>query len=118
MAEILIYNAKGERMAKTSRAFDIYVQQELMRGYTLDFALANNDNARAYITSGAVFEVEGQKYDITGFNNSSGTDNITSIRAEHISYRLNNYVIPEGFFGNGYNRRDSTGDIEYIGCSC
>ena len=64
--QITIYN-NGQRVAKTSKAFSVSITKELMRAYTLNASFLNNDSARQYITSDSQFEVDDQKYDITGF---------------------------------------------------
>lgn len=94
---IIAYTKSGKMLGKTSKAWDVFVTKELMRGYELSFCIANSDPFRQLIAPDVVFEVEGQKYDITNFASSSGTDNITVVDAEHVSYRLNNYVLPEQY---------------------
>ena len=94
---IIAYTKSGKMLGKTSKAWDVFVTKELMRGYELSFCIANSDPLRQLIAPDVVFEVEGQKYDITSFASSSGTDNITVVDAEHVSYRLNNYVLPEQY---------------------
>ena len=97
MADILIYDAAGNRVATTSRAFAIMEKKELMREHTLDFAVVNTDNARQYITPTAIFQVEGQKFSLINFKGNSGSNNITSVAAEHVSFSLNDYALPIGY---------------------
>jgi len=96
ISQITIYN-NSQRVAKTSKAFGVSITKELMRAYTLSASFLNNDSARQYITSGSQFEVDGQKYDITGFKQNSGSSNITQIGADHVGYRLNQYFVPAGY---------------------
>lgn len=91
-----IFN-NGQRVAKTSHAFDVIVTKELMRGYTLDASFANNNAARKYIIPGAVLKLDGQMYDLIDFTQNSGTQNITRTSSYHISYRSNYYQLPMGY---------------------
>ena len=68
-----------------------------MREYTLDFSVINNDSIFEHITEDSVFEYGGQKFDISGIDGNSGSSNITQITAEHISYRLADYTLPNGY---------------------
>ncbi len=97
---IEIYN-NGLREAKTTKALNVEIKKELMREFTLDFDLFNTDDARKYINNQSVLECGGQKFDISDYRQNSGTGNLTSVSGQHISYRLNNYILPIGyqFFG-------------------
>lgn len=93
MAKILFYQ-NGIKVAQTSQAVDCIITNELMRSYNLKFAVVNNNPARQFITPGAVFEVRGQLFDIASFYSESGTNNYTDVVARHVSYQLNDYIIP------------------------
>ena len=97
MADIVIYN-NGLRMAKTSIIFDVIENKELMREWTLAFGISNIDNARKYIQRGAIYEINGQKFDNMRFKRNSGGANLTTVEtAYHVSYRLNNYLLPANY---------------------
>ena len=68
-----------------------------MREYTLDFSVVNNDSIFSLITEDSVFEYAGQMFDVTGIDGTSGETNITQVTAEHISYRLSEYTLPNGY---------------------
>jgi hypothetical protein len=93
---IEIYN-DGVRVARSTKAFNVIVTKELMRAYTLDAEFTNQDNSRQYITTSSTFKVDGQLFDIVGFQQNSGRGNTTKISADHVGYRLNNYKIPPLF---------------------
>jgi hypothetical protein len=97
MADILIYDSSGNRVAMTSKTFAIMEKKELMRTWTLDFGVVNTDNSRQYITPTSVFQIAGQKFNLTDFKQNSGSNNITTATAEHVSYALNDYTIPAGY---------------------
>ena len=98
MAEqIKIYNSKLKALGSTSKAFNVAKTQELMREYTLSFSVVNSDSVFKYLNENAVFEYKGQYFDIAGIDGDSGTTNITQITAEHISYRLADYTLPNGY---------------------
>ncbi len=94
---IKIYNSNLKALGSTSKAFNIAKTQELMREYTLSFSIANNDSIFKYLNENTVFEYGGQYFDIAGIDGDSGTSNITQVTAEHISYRLADYTLPNGY---------------------
>lgn len=96
-AQIKVYSDNMRALGSTSKAFDVTKTEELMREYTLDFSVTNNDSIFEHITENSVFEFRGQKFDISGIDGNSGTTNITQITAEHISYRLADYTLPNGY---------------------
>lgn len=96
-AQIKVYSGDMRALGSTSKAFNVTKTEELMREYTLDFSVANNDGIFKYITENSVFEFGGQKFDISGIDGNSGSTNITQITAEHISYRLADYTLPNGY---------------------
>ena len=96
-AQIKVYSGDMRALGSTSKAFNVTKTEELMREYTLDFSVTNNDSIFKYITENSVFEFGGQKFDISGIDGNSGTTNITQITAEHISYRLADYTLPNGY---------------------
>lgn len=96
-AQIKVYDGDLKALGSTSKAFNVTKTEELMREYTLDFSVTNNDSIFQYLTEDAVFEFGGQKFDISGIDGNSGTTNITQITAEHISYRLADYTLPNGY---------------------
>lgn len=96
-AQIKVYNGDLKALGSTSKAFNVTKTEELMREYTLDFSVINNDSIFEHITENSVFEFGGQKFDISGIDGNSGTTNITQITAEHISYRLADYTLPNGY---------------------
>ena len=87
----------GVKAGTTSKAFDAVIHKELMREHTLAFAVTNNNAVRQFIAPGTIYECEGEKYDIADFVQSSGAENITDTQAYHVSYRLNNYILPPGY---------------------
>ena len=96
-AQIKVYSGDMRALGSTSKAFNVTKTEELMREYTLDFSVTNNDSIFKYITEDSVFEFGGQKFDISGIDGNSGSTNITQITAEHISYRLADYTLPNGY---------------------
>ena len=96
-AQIKVYNGDLKALGSTSKAFNVTKTEELMREYTLDFSVTNNDSIFQYLTEDTVFEFGGQKFDISGIDGNSGSTNITQITAEHISYRLADYTLPNGY---------------------
>lgn len=96
-AQIKVYSGDMRALGSTSKAFNATKNEELMREYTLDFSIKNNDSIFEYIGENSVFEFGGQKFDISGIDGNSGTTNITQITAEHISYRLADYTLPNGY---------------------
>lgn len=95
--KIKVYNNKLEALGSTSEAFNIAKTEELMREYTLSFSVINTDSIFDYINEDAVFEYGGQKFDISGIDGDSGANNITQVTAEHISYRLSDYTLVNGY---------------------
>lgn len=93
MAEIQVFNG-NKRMAITSKAYNCKITHELMRMYTLTFEVVNTDGIRKYINETAQFIADGQAFDVTGYNKKSGSDNTTSVSAQHVGYRMNNYILP------------------------
>lgn len=96
-AQIKVYSDDMRALGSTSKAFNVTKTEELMREYTLDFSIKNNDSIFEYIGENSVFEFGGQKFDISGIDGNSGSSNITQITAEHISYRLADYTLPNGY---------------------
>ena len=96
MAQVSIHN-NGQRVAKTTRAMDVSITKELMRAYTMQATFANTDQARAFLTQDSLLEVEGQLFDMTGYQMDSGSTNTTQVSGEHVAYRLNNYILPPGY---------------------
>lgn len=96
-AQIKVYSGDMRALGSTSKAFNVTKTEELMREYTLDFSVTNNDSIFKYITEDSVFEFGGQKFDVSGIDGNSGSTNITQITAEHISYRLADYTLPNGY---------------------
>lgn len=68
-----------------------------MREYTLSFSVVNNDSVFKYIGENNVFKYHGQYFDISGIDGDSGSTNITQVTAEHISYRMADYTLPNGY---------------------
>lgn len=94
---IKVYNSNLRALGSTSKAFNIAKTEELMREYTLSFSVANNDSVFQYLNEDTVFKYNGQYFDVSGIDGDSGTTNITQITAEHISYRLSDYTLPNGY---------------------
>lgn len=94
---MLYFYEDGIKVGVTSRAFDVIEDKELMRGWNLTFKVANKNPMRKYIKPGAVFEIDGQLFDIYSFHQNSGASNITDVTANHVSYRLNEYALPPGY---------------------
>ncbi len=96
-ARITVLNDKLKALGSTSKAFNVEKTKELMREYTLSFSVANNDSVFKYLSENIVFQYGGQYFDISGIDGDSGTQNITQMTAEHISYRLSDYTLPNGY---------------------
>ncbi len=96
MSQIKVFSKAGIRLGSTSKAFDTVVSEELMREFTLKFSVANTDSIFRYITPDTVYECEGERFDITNIDINEDF-NITSVDAEHISYRLNDYKVPANY---------------------
>lgn len=96
-AQIKVYSGDMRALGSTSKAFNVTKTEELMREYTLDFSVTNNDSIFEHIGENSVFEFSGQKFDISGIDGNSGSTNTTQITAEHISYRLADYTLPNGY---------------------
>jgi len=90
----LYFYKDGQKVGVSSRAFDVIESKELMRGWTLQFTLDNKNPMRKYVAPSAMFEIDGQLFDISSFHQNSGVSNTTEVTAEHVSYRLNKYIIP------------------------
>jgi len=90
----LYFYKNGQKVGVSSRAFDVLEQKELMRAWLLNFKLDNMNPMRKYVAPGAMFEIDGQLFDIMSFHQNTGMSNATDVTAEHVSYRLNNYIIP------------------------
>lgn len=95
--KIKVYDKNFKALGSTSEAFNILKTEELMREYTLSFSVVNTDGIFDCINENAIFEYAGQKFDISGIDGDSGTNNITQITAEHVSYRLSNYTLVNGY---------------------
>lgn len=95
--KIKILNKNFKALGSTSKAFDIEKTEELMREYTLSFSIVNNDAVFKYISENNIFLYNGQYFDIAGIDGDSGNNNITQVAAEHISYRLADYTLPNGY---------------------
>lgn len=95
--KIKVYDNDLKALGSTSRAFNIAKTEELMREYTLSFSVLNTDSIFDYINENAIFEYGGQKFDVAGIDGDSGANNITQITAEHISYRLSDYTVVNGY---------------------
>lgn len=96
MGKITVYE-NNKRRGSTSQAFNVVTKKELMREHTLDFSILNNNPIYKEITASSVFENKGQLFDVTGIDTESGNENISSISAEHVSYRTNKYLIPPNY---------------------
>lgn len=96
-AQIKILNSDLKALGSTSKAFNIEKTEELMREYILSFSVVNNDSVFKYLNENTVFQYNGQYFDVSGIDGDSGTSNITQITAEHISYRLADYTLPNGY---------------------
>ncbi len=90
----LYFYKGGQKVGVSSRAFDVIEQKELMRAWILNFKLDNKNPMRKFVAPGAMFEIDGQLFDIYSFHQNTGMSNATDVTAEHVSYRLNNYIIP------------------------
>jgi len=90
----LYFYKDGQKVGVSSRAFNVIESKELMRGWTLQFTLDNKNPMRKYVAPSAMFEIDGQLFDISSFHQNSGVSNTTEVTAEHVSYRLNKYIIP------------------------
>ncbi len=95
--KIKVLNRDLQVLGSTSKAFNIANKEELMREYTLQFSIVNVDSIYPHINENAVFMSEGQYFDICGITGDSGTTNITQVLTEHISYRLSEYTLPNGY---------------------
>lgn len=95
--KIKVYNSALEALGSTSEAFNIAKTEELMREYTLSFSVINTDSIFDYINEDAVFEYAGQRFDVSGIDGDSSANNITQVTAEHVSYRLSDYTLVNGY---------------------
>lgn len=95
--KIKVYDNNLKALGSTSQAFNIAKTEELMREYTLSFSVLNTDSIFDYINENAVFEYGGQKFDVAGIDGDSGANNITQVTAEHVSYRLSDYTLVNGY---------------------
>lgn len=95
-AQIEVYN-NGLRTGRTNIAFGATITKEIMRGYELDFSVVNIDPIRPYIMPGATFKADGQLFDIVKYTQNSGRINCTSVIANHVSCRTNNYTVPADY---------------------
>lgn len=95
--KIKVYDNDLKALGSTSQAFNIAKTEELMREYTLSFSVLNTDSIFDYINENAIFEYGGQKFDVAGIDGDSGANNITQVTAEHISYRLSDYTVVNGY---------------------
>jgi len=96
-AQIKIYNSNLKALGSTSKAFNVAKIEELMREYTLSFSVLNNDSVFKHLSENTVFQYKGQLFDVSGIDGDSGETNVTQITAEHISYRLADYTLPNGY---------------------
>lgn len=94
---IKIFDKNFKALGSTSKAFDIEKTEELMREYTLSFFIVNNDAVFKCISENNIFLCNGQYFDVAGIDGESGNNNITQVTAEHISYRLADYTLPNGY---------------------
>lgn len=97
MAQIKVYSKKGARLGSTSKAFDTVVREELMREFTLNFSVRNSDSIFRYIEPDTVYECEGERFDITDIGIDTAGVNVTTVSAEHVAYRLNEYTVPANY---------------------
>jgi len=95
----------GLRVAATRQCIDANIEKELMRGFLLNVTVENSNSIRPYIAPGNVIGVIGSNFDhimlskeilfdISGFTNAAGMNNVTDVQGKHVSYRLNNYILP------------------------
>lgn len=98
-ATVYLYNNTDytKRIGQTSKAFNCVINAELMREHTLQFVVTNDNPMYRLITQNSAFECEGQLYDIADIDTESGESNITQVSAEHVSYRLSDYMIPDNY---------------------
>ncbi len=96
-ARIKVLNSKLKPLGSTSKAFNAEKTKELMREYFLSFSVVNTDSVFDHLSEDSVFLYEGQYFDVSGIDGDSGTDNVTQITAEHISYRMANYTLPNTY---------------------
>lgn len=94
---IKILNSNLKALGSTSKAFNVEKSKELMREYTLSFSVSNDDSVFKYLGENIVFQFSGQYFNIAGLDGDSGTKNITQMTAEHISYQLSDYTLPNGY---------------------
>lgn len=98
-AKVYLYSNTNytKRLGQTSKAFDCVITKELMREHNLRFTITNDNQFYKLIRSDSAFECEGQIFDIVDIDTESGVSNITSIAADHVSYRLSDYMIPDNY---------------------
>lgn len=97
MSQIKVYTKSGTRLGSTSKAYDTCINEELMREFTLCFTIRNNDSIYGYIAPDTVYECQGEKFDITDIDIDDSVNYETNVSAEHVSYRLNEYIIPANY---------------------
>lgn len=98
-ATVYIYKNTNytKRLGQTSKAFDCVITKELMREHNLQFSITNDNPFYGLIQKDTAFECEGQIFDIADIDTESGESNITQISADHVSYRLSDYMIPDNY---------------------
>ena len=97
MSQIKVYTKSGTRLGSTSKAYDTCINEELMREFTLCFTIRNNDSIYGYIAPDTVYECQGEKFDITDIDIDDSVNYETNVSAEHVSYRLNEYILPANY---------------------
>lgn len=98
-AKVYIYDNSNysQRVGETSKAFNCVVTKELMREHNLQFAITNNNPFYKLLRKSSAFECDGQLFDIVDIDTDSGDGNITLIKADHVSYQLSDYMVPDNY---------------------
>ncbi|MBO5912493.1 MAG: phage tail protein, partial [Clostridia bacterium] len=73
------------------------ITKELMREHNLKFSITNDNPFYKLLRSDGAFECDGQIFDIVDIDTESGVSNVTQIAADHVSYRLSDYMIPDNY---------------------
>lgn len=101
-ARVYLYNNTdyNKCLGQTSKAFNCVITKELMREHKLQFSITNDNPFFRIVLPKAktsAFKCEGQLFDVSSIDTESGSANVTQFSAEHVSYRLSDYMVPDNY---------------------
>lgn len=96
-AKIKVLTHELKALGSTSKAFNVEKKKELMREYTLSFSVTNNNSIFDLLSETSAFLYDGQYFDVAGIDGDSGSNNVTQITSEHVSYRMADYTLPNNY---------------------